>query len=662
MSEYDRVIELRQLIERYNKEYHELDAPTVTDNEYDRLFAELKALEAKINVPGDSPTTNIGAAPLALFSSVKHKFRMLSLDNAFSIQDMDTFINKVRERVGDDFKLVAEPKIDGLAISLTYKNGILQCAATRGDGFTGEDITHNCKTIKDIPSTILMADVNYSLPIEFEVRGEAYMSKEQFAKLNLQAQEMGQKVFANPRNAAAGSLRQLNYKVTQNRELNFFAYGIYGLDRLASQAEALELLQQLGFKVAPAAALIEAENYNDYYEQILALRQQLSYEIDGIVFKVNNFMQQQKLGFVSRAPRFAIARKFPAAEVVTQILAVEWQVGRTGAITPVAYLEPVNVGGVMVGRATLHNCDEIRRKDLHIGDYVYIRRAGDVIPEVVSVLTDRRSDVSKIEIVQLCPCCNTQTVQIENLTAIYCPAGLKCQAQVIGAIIHFASRKALNIEGLGDKWIELLVTNKLIVDPADLYVLTIEGLLTLPRMGDKLAANISSAINASKVTTWERFIYALGIKEVGAATAKTLSNNFASLDLLSAAAPEQLEELPDIGAKISTSVVDYFARNRDYIDKLVMHISWPAPVDGRHLPLNNQTFVLTGSLEHFSREQAAAKLEALGAKIASSVSKNTSALIAGNKAGSKLSNAKKLGVKVLNEDELIALLAVSSSL
>ena len=652
-SKHEKILELRQLIERYNREYHEEDAPSVSDAEYDRLFRELQELEATHLVPGDSPLTHVGSSPAAQFTQIQHKIPMLSLDNAFCDQEVEAFIQRIRERLPQKFKLTAEPKIDGLAISLSYKNGILQYAATRGDGLTGEDITENCKTIKDIP---LMLKLN--LLEEFEVRGEAYMSKEQFAKLNAAALELAtNKVFANPRNAAAGSLRQLDPEITKKRELNFFAYGLYGLDDVPSQSCALELLQNLGFKIPVEATTIDnPDDHSKFYEKLFTQRDLLPYEIDGVVFKVDDFAQQQRLGFVSRAPRFAIARKFPAQEVITQILDVQWQVGRTGALTPVAHLAPVNVAGVIVSRATLHNSDEIKRKDLHIGDYVYIRRAGDVIPEVASVLVDKRQSVTNVTIPTHCPSCNSQVLQLDNLAAIYCPAGLNCQAQVIGALSHFVARKAMNIDGLGEKWIELLVLNKLILDQADLYVLTKEDLLTLPRMGDKSASNLINAINASKNCTWEKFIYALGIREVGQSTAKTLSSNFKNIDELAIANMEQLASLPDIGEKIASSIVDYFKNNMKLVNKLLQHVSWPIAVAKDNLPLSNQIFVLTGTLEHFSREQAAAKLEALGAKISNSVSKSTSALIAGEKAGSKLANAKKLGVKILDEAQLLALL------
>jgi DNA ligase (NAD+) len=653
VREHERIVELRHLIQLYNKEYHEQDAPSVSDAEYDRLFRELQELEAKYLVPGDSPTKHVGASPLPQFTQIKHKIPMLSLDNAFSEQDMDAFIQRVSERLNKDFQLTAEPKIDGLAINLSYKNGKLQHAATRGDGLIGEEITENCKTIKDIPQTLKL-----KIEQEFEVRGEAYMSKDQFAKLNALAIESGSaKVFANPRNAAAGSLRQLDSKVTKLRELSFFAYGIYGINEINSQSQALELLQELGFKIPQDAKVVDPKNYQECYQELLAKREALPYEIDGIVFKVDSFLQQQKLGFVSRAPRFAIARKFPATVMVTQILDVQWQVGRTGAITPVAHLAPVNVAGVIVSRATLHNFDEIKRKDLHTGDYVYIRRAGDVIPEVVSALIERRQNVSEIKLPSQCPSCHSKILNLDNLAAIYCSAGLeKCQAQIVGTISHFVSRKALDIDGLGEKWIELLFLNKLIADPADLYTLTVADLLTLPRMGEKSASNLINAIKASKISTKERFIYALGIREVGHATAKTLSTNFATIHELEMANAEQLAALPDIGEKVAASIIEYFHHNKALVHKLLQHISWPSVEIKHDLPLSNQIFVLTGSLENFSREQLTAKLEELGAKVSSSVSKNTSAVIAGAKAGSKLANAKKLGVKVLDESKVLELI------
>lgn len=655
-----RVVELRRLINLYNTQYHAEDRPTVTDSEYDRLFVELKNLEREypqLQTP-DSPTQRVGAKPAASFKTITHKIPMLSLDNAFDTTDIENFVRRINERLktAKEITFVAEPKIDGLAVSIVYENGVLSYAATRGDGTIGEDITLNCKAIRDIPLSI----AEFNPPPLVEVRGEVYLLKSRFAELNQRAEQEGSKTFANPRNAAAGSLRQLDPNITYKRNLSFFAYNLpqvtYGT-HLAS----LEQLKAWGFPVCPEIQTVHGlAGCQEYYRYLGAKRNSLPYEIDGIVFKVNEISLQEELGFISRAPRWAIAYKFPAQEEMTQLLDVEFQVGRTGILTPVARLQPVFVGGVTVSNATLHNMDEIARKDIRIGDMVIVRRAGDVIPEVASVVLDKRPDsAKKIKAPHKCPVCGAVATRIEGEAAIRCMGEISCSAQVKEAIAHFASRRAMDIDGLGEKIVDQLVEAKLIKNVADLYNLTFEQLIKLERMGDKSAQNLLDAVAQSKNTTLEKFLYALGIREVGATTARTLALEFKDLSSLKQANVDRLMQVKDIGPVMAENIYLFFQQphNVEVIARLLEYgIHWPAIKVATKQPLAGQVFVLTGSLTKFSRDEARARLESLGATVTNSVSKKTNYVVAGAEAGSKLAKAEELGIPVLDEDQLINLL------
>lgn len=649
-STAERILELRALINLYNKQYHELDNPTVSDSEYDRLFAELKNLEQENPdlATVDSPTNRVGAKPAAAFKTIKHKIPMLSLDNAFDDEDIYNFTRKVNERlnISREVSFIAEPKIDGLAVSLVYTNGILDYAATRGDGITGEDITLNCKAIRDIPLSIIGA----RLPATLEIRGEVYLLKSQFAKLNM----------VNPRNAAAGSLRQLDPSVTFKRGLSFFAYSLPEVTA-GTQLQCLEQLKTWGFPVCPEIKIVEGlDGCSEYYQYLASKRNLLPYEIDGIVYKVNDINLQQQLGFISRAPRWAIAYKFPAQEETTEILDVEFQVGRTGTLTPVARLRPVFVGGVTVSNATLHNMDEIARKDIRVGDTVIIRRAGDVIPEVFGVVHAKRpANARPIIPPTHCPVCNAEALKIDDEAAIRCMGELSCPAQVKEAIAHFASRRAMDIDGLGEKLVNQLVEAKLISNVADLYKLTFENLSKLERMGEKSAQNLLDALSNSKHTTFERFLYGLGIREVGATTAKNLALEFCNLDLLLNADVGRLMLVRDIGPVMAENIFMFFQQphNIEVIERLLAcGIQWEMVTIAKHQPLLGKIFVLTGALTSLSRDVAREKLENLGAVVTGSVSKNTSYVIAGADAGSKLDKAQRLGVQVLSEEEFLQLI------
>ncbi len=657
-----RILELRRLINLYNRQYYIEDNPTVPDSEYDRLFTELKALEdrnPRLNVP-DSPTNRVGAKPLSAFASVTHKVPMLSIDNAFDEQDIDAFVRRVNERLRTDQEtvFVAEPKIDGLAVSLIYTNGILTKAATRGDGGSGEDITLNCKAIENIP---LALNANHP-PKEIEIRGEVFLSKARFAHINKQAELAGTKIFVNPRNAAAGSLRQLDPNITRQRGLSFFGYNLPVTD-LPSQAACLEQIRLWGLPVCPEIeTVVGLIGCKKYYAQLAERRNSLPYEIDGIVYKVNDLNLQERLGFVSRAPRWAIAYKFPAQEVITTLLDVEFQVGRTGILTPVARLQPVFVGGVTVSNATLHNMDEIARKDIRIGDAVIVRRAGDVIPEIVAVVVERRPPEAKIiKAPKHCPICGAAAVRLEGEVALRCMGEISCIAQVKEAIAHFAARRALDIDGLGTKMVDQLVNAKLITNVADLYKLTLQELLTLERMGEKSAQNLLDALEKSKHTTLERFLYALGIPEVGTTTAHTLALEFRDLPALMAASIDRLIAIRDIGPIVAESIHLFFQQlhNLTVIKQLQQYgIQWPKAKAAAKLPLAGQTFVLTGALNNFSRDSAREALQNLGATVAGSVSKNTNYVVAGSDAGSKLDKAQQLGIKILDEDAFLRLLGL----
>jgi DNA ligase (NAD+) len=665
MTINDRVKELRTLIEKYNYEYHVLDQPTVLDSEYDRLFKELQSLEQAHPElkTADSPTNRVGAKPALAFKQITHKVPMLSLDNAFSEPDIENFVRKIHERLKDatDLVFIAEPKLDGLAVSLVYINGVLDYAATRGDGATGEDITANCKAIQDIPLRL-----NTSKPPAWvEVRGEVYMLKSKFKLLNQRAAQEDSKTFANPRNAAAGSLRQLDPNITRKRQLSFYAYSIPETE-LASQQECLEQLRAWGFAVSnEIKQVIGVDGCKKYYEYLGNKRNDLAFEIDGIVYKINDLALQQQLGFVSRSPRWAIAYKFPAQEEMTELLAVEFQVGRTGILTPVARLQPVFVGGVTVSNATLHNMDEIARKDIRVGDTVIVRRAGDVIPEVASVILAKRPANAKIIIAPShCPVCKSAAVQIEGEAAIRCMAEISCPAQLKEAIAHFASRRAMDIDGLGDKLVDQLVDAALIKTVADLYNLTFEQLTALERMGEKSANNLLAAIETSKNTKLERFLFALGIREVGATTARNLAIEYPDLISLMQATQDQLMAIKDIGPVVAENIYLFFQQkhNIEVIKRLIeAGITWEkTEAKSVSLPLSGKTFVLTGSMIKYSRDEARDLLQNLGATVAGSVSKNTSFVVAGSEAGSKLEKAQQLGVKILSEEDFLELLAKHS--
>lgn len=665
------IAHLRKEINYHNYRYYVLDAPQIPDAEYDRLMRELQALETETPelITPDSPTQRVGAKPLSGFAEVAHAIPMLSLDNAFSDDDVRAFDQRLRERLErDEVVYSAEPKLDGLAVSLRYEGGMLVRGATRGDGHTGEDITQNVRTIASIP-LCLIGD-NY--PSVLEVRGEIYMEKVGFDALNARQREKGEKEFANPRNAAAGSLRQLDPQITATRPLAMFCYGI-GVVEDASlpecHSETLQWLRDRGLRVSPEQRKVSGiEDCLAYYHQLAAKRDLLPYEIDGVVYKVDALSQQQQLGFVSRAPRWAIAHKFPAQEEMTRLIDIDIQVGRTGALTPVARLEPVFVGGVTVTNATLHNEDEIHRKDVHIGDTVIVRRAGDVIPEVVSVvLAKRPGNAPGFVMPDRCPVCGSEVRRVEGEAVSRCSGGLYCPAQRKEAIKHFASRRAMDIEGLGDKLVDQLVAGGWIESVADIYdreKLTREQLAGMERMGDKSADNLVTAIEKSKQTTLARFLFALGIREVGEATAQALANYFGSLDKVIEADEAALLQVSDVGPVVAAHIRAFFhePHNRDVIAALQRHgVAWPdveAAVD-RPQPLAGKTFVLTGTMEGMTRDEAKQQLQALGARVTGSVSKKTSYVVVGADPGSKRDKAEKLGVELLDERQLKQLLAES---
>jgi len=653
--------ELRKEIEKHNYRYYVLDDPLLPDAEYDLLLQELIKLEEKYPelVTADSPSQRVGAEPLESFATVEHVIPMLSLANAFDEEEMQAFDRRIRERLGrEHIEYAAETKLDGLAISLMYEKGTLTQGATRGDGTTGEDVTQNIRTIKSVPLRL-----KGKIPARLEVRGEVFITREGFAHLNkLQEKENG-KTFANPRNAAAGSLRQLNPAITAKRPLKFFAYATGQFEGGSKPRRHTDMLEQLkiwGLPVSSETRVVrDLSGCFDYYQEILQRRNGLGYDIDGVVFKVNDYSQQDTLGFVSRAPRWAIAWKFPAEEVMTRVITIEVQVGRTGALTPVARLEPVAVGGVTVTNATLHNEDEIQRKDIRAGDTVIIHRAGDVIPEVVSVIREKRPENSRpFRFPAKCPVCHSAVEKIEDEAVRRCSAGLYCPAQRIQSIIHFASRRAMDIDGLGDKLIEQLVTGEYIKTIADLYSLTAEQLAGLERMGEKSAANVINALENSKQTTLSRFLYALGIREVGEATALALANHFGSLQKIMQADRESLESVADIGPVVAQHIQGFFSEphNQQVIQQLQdAGVHWKEVKQKGALPLAGKTFVLTGTLS-VKRDEVKDRLQALGAKVSGSVSKKTDYVVCGEDPGSKLENAKKLAVPLLDEDGVMRLL------
>lgn len=659
-----RANELRRILNHHNYRYYVLDDPEISDAQYDRLLRELQELEA--DFPDlrtlDSPTQRVGAPPLSVFKKVTHKLPMLSLDNAFSDEEVAAFDKRIHERLKttDPIEYFAEPKLDGLAVSLLYKAGVLVQASTRGDGTTGEDITENIRTIGSIPLSLAQDD----WPEVLEVRGEVYMPKAGFAALNKRMKKEGKKPFINPRNAAAGSLRQLDSHITAQRPLAMYCYALgytEGGNIPTTQANTFAQLAHWGLRVCPEARLVkDVAGCQQYYQEMTEKRSHLPYEIDGVVFKVNDFSLQEKLGFVSRAPRWAIARKFPAEEETTLLKAVEFQVGRTGALTPVARLEPVFVGGATVQNATLHNMDEIRRLDIHIGDTVIVKRAGDVIPKIVGVAKKGDQRI-RIEQPEYCPVCGSRVETAPGEAIARCSGGLYCPAQLKERIKHFASRKAMDINGLGDKLVDQLFDKKLIEHIDDIYYLNVEDVAALDRMAEKSAQNLINAIEVSKDTTLPRFIYALGIREVGEATARSLAQHFLTLEALQKADQKALEEVDDVGPVVAAHIVAFFAEphNQEILQRLLdAGIHWPdmeKPND-QSTPLLGKTYVLTGTLQTMTRNEAKEKLQALGAKVSSSVSKNTTAVIAGEKAGSKLAKAESLGVTILTEKELQELL------
>jgi DNA ligase (NAD+) len=666
----DQVESLREQIRHHNYLYHVLDAPEIPDIEYDRLVRELQTLESEHPelVTPDSPTQRVGAKPIEAFGTIEHRLPMLSLDNAFSEEELRDFHRRVVDRLeledgGKHLRYAAEPKLDGAAVSLLYVNGTLQKGATRGDGTRGEDITHNVRTIDAVPLKLIGDDY----PETLEVRGEVFMPKAGFEAYNNKATEAGEKTFVNPRNAAAGSLRQLDPRLTAERPLDIYVYSVgvvEGREMPDNQDEVLDQLQHWGLKTCPERNVVEGiDGCLAYYEDLAARRDSLSYEIDGVVYKVNSRADQRELGFVSRAPRWAIAHKFPAQEELTVLKGVEFQVGRTGALTPVARLEPVFVGGVTVSNATLHNMDEVNRKDVRIGDTVIVRRAGDVIPEVVSVIKSRRPrGARKVKLPARCPVCGSAVVREEGEAVARCTGGLYCSAQRVEALKHFVSRRAMDIDGLGAKLIEQLVSIDRIETPDGLFELEKDELTSLERMGEKSAQNLIDAIEQSKETTLVRFLYSLGIREVGEATAASLAAHFGMLDAIIAASEEQLLLVADVGPVVASRIRAFFdeAHNLEVIARLRdAGVRWKEseprsdPKDG---PLAGKTFVLTGTLAAMTRDEAKDRIQALGGKVTGSVSQKTDYVIFGEKAGSKLTKAQQLGVDTLDESLFEALL------
>ncbi|HNC52083.1 MAG TPA: NAD-dependent DNA ligase LigA [Accumulibacter sp.] len=667
----ERVQALRAAIEEHNHRYHVLDAPLISDAEFDRLFRELQSLEAEHPelVTSDSPTQRVGAAPLPEFAAVVHATPMLSLNNAFSEEEVAAFDRRVRDGLASagEVQYSAEPKFDGLAVSLTYEGGVLARGATRGDGWTGEDVTANLRTVRSIPLRLHGS----RWPPVIDVRGEVLLWRSDFEKMNSRQRERGEKEFVNPRNAAAGSLRQLDPRITATRPLRFCAYGIgaaAGDDLPATHSALLDRLAQWGFPVAAEHRRVSGlSGLLEYYAGIGGRRQSLPYDIDGVVYKVDDLAAQDRLGFVSRAPRFALAHKFPAEEVVTELLDISIQVGRTGALTPVARLAPVFVGGVTVTNATLHNEDEIRRKDLCIGDAVIVRRAGDVIPEVVGALPARRTAaVRQFVMPTACPVCGSRVVRQADEAVARCSGGLFCPAQRKQALLHFASRRAMDIEGLGEKLVEQLVDGAIVRTPADLYRLGLLALANLERMADKSANNLLAAIEQSKQTTLARFIYALGIRNVGEATARDLARHFGSLDSLLAADVAQLLQVPEVGPIVAESIRQFLSEphNLEVIEQLrAAGVTWQegeAMVASAGMVVG-KVFVLTGTLPGMTREAARERIEAAGGKVSASVSTKTDFVVAGADAGSKLAKARTLGLTVIDEAQLLRLLGVEQA-
>jgi DNA ligase (NAD+) len=660
-----KIKELIEKINTFDYQYYVLDNPSISDFEYDKIYRALVDLENSNPdlIQPDSPTQRVGGKALESFESVIHRQAMLSLNNAFEEDELIAFDKRIKDAIGiDEVEYAVEPKFDGLAITLTYENGIFVQGATRGDGYTGENVTHNLKTIRSIPIKL-----NYPNPPKIlEVRGEVLMLKKDFELLNQKQESLGEKKFANPRNAAAGSLRQLDPKITATRPLTFFSYGLGACEpnlNLKTHTETIQLLKQFNLPISDLSASVKGVNgLQSFYEKIFKLRNSLTYDIDGVVYKVNSFNYQNELGFVSRAPRWAIAHKFPAEEALTEILDIDIQVGRTGAITPVARLKPIFVGGVTVTNATLHNEDEMIRKDIHIGDIVSVRRAGDVIPEIVRVLIDKRPKaIKKFKMPTTCPECGSPLVRIDDEAVIRCSGGLICPAQQKQSIIHFASRKAMDIEGLGDKSVEQLVAVGLVHGLPDIYKLELEQLINLDRMAEKSGQNLLDAIEKSKKTSLPRFIYALGIRNVGESTAKDLASFYGDLNEIMKQTEESLQLVPDIGPTVAKSISDFFkqSKNREVIQSLIkLGVHWPKHDIKKSTSgiFATKTFVLTGTLPSMSREEAKSIIEINGGKVVGSVSKKTDYVVAGTDAGSKLTVAQELGIKIISQSELLNLI------
>ncbi|HCV3154461.1 NAD-dependent DNA ligase LigA [Acinetobacter baumannii] len=667
-SVIEQMRQLIQLIAKHNHAYYVMDQPTISDSEYDHLFHQLKALEEQYPelVQADSPTTKVGGQALSKFESVTHVVPMLSLGNVFNQEDLFAFARRVEERLPNQkVQYEVELKLDGLAISLWYENGVLVRGVTRGDGETGEDITQNVKTIRNLPK--VLHSEKYEIPRLLEVRGEVLMPKSGFEKLNADQEAKGEKTFANPRNAAAGSLRQLDPNIAAARPLAFYAYGIAQCEPnhgLTTMHDSLQWLTELGFQIAERQYLCNSiQEVQQRYEQIQQERPNLQVEIDGMVVKVDDLKQQQQLGFLSREPRWATAYKFPAQAALTTVEQIDWQVGRTGTLTPVARLNPVFVGGVTVSNVTLHNIGEIHRLDVRIGDTVSVYRTGDVIPKVEKVWPEfRPAEAEVVHLPESCPVCASPVVMPEGEALARCSGGLYCAAQRIEAIRHFVSRKAMDIEGLGDRWVESLLRLDLLKDVADIYHLHEhrETLLGIEKMGEKSVQNLIDAIEASKKTTLARFIYALGIRGVGETTARMLANTFQTLEALKTANVEALKKTPDVGDITAEWIADFFLapHNIEVLDRLIAAgIHWDAPTAPTRQPLNGESWVLTGTLEQMTRDQATQMLQALGARVSGSVSSKTKCVVAGEKAGSKLEKAAKLGIPVMNETDFLSLMA-----
>ena len=661
--------DLRRILEQHNYRYYVLSAPEIPDAEFDRLFLRLQALETEHPeaVSPDSPTQRVGGSAVDAFPPAPHAVPMLSLNNAFTDADVEAFDRRVRETTGaGTVEYAVEPKFDGLAISLTYRAGVLVRGATRGDGATGEDVTGNLRTVRSIPLRLESARV----PEVLEVRGEVLMTRREFERLNAEQRTRNDKLFVNPRNAAAGALRQLDPRITASRKLSFYAYGIGQVEGGTAPSDRhsglMDWLQELRFPVSDERRVVSGmDGLLDYYRAIGERRASLPFEIDGVVYKVDELRKQEMLGYVSRAPRFAIAHKYPPEEELTEVLDIEVQVGRTGALTPVARLKPVFVGGVTVTNATLHNEDEIRRKDIRVGDRVIVRRAGDVIPEVVRVVPSDGPRGAEFHLPHRCPICGSDAVRVEGEAVRRCVGGLFCPAQRKQALLHFASRRALDIEGLGERLVDQLVERGMVRTPAGLYRLGAADLAGLDRMGERSAANIVAGIDKSRHTTLARFVYALGIRNVGEATARDLARHFGDLPPLRSATVDELMRVPDVGPIVAQSIADFFAQphNAEVIEALKDQVHWPIqpPVSASGAPLAGVTFVLTGTLPNLTRDEAKQKIEALGGKVAGSVSAKTRYVVAGSEAGSKLEKAQALGIEILDEAGLLELLEPSVS-